>query len=136
MAGETVAIQLGATSTGGSWPVSSLIGAACEPARGAARFKRRLQQSYRTGRQINQLIKDVQRYPFEGIGKPEPLKENLSGFWSQDRRTALLRAAGYGASIRGLLFDEPSVFRYGVFAVVGGVACFVLLLNPTRDADI
>ncbi|XUW92716.1 DUF2964 domain-containing protein [Burkholderia sp. M6-3] len=44
--------------------------------------------------------------------------------------------AGIGASIRGLLFDELSVFRYGVVAVVGGVACFVLLLNPTRDADI
>ncbi|WP_425271841.1 hypothetical protein [Paraburkholderia caledonica] len=28
------------------------------------------------------------------------------------------------------------MFRYGVFAVVGGVACFVLLLNPTRDANI
>jgi hypothetical protein len=104
--------------------------------KGRRKIQARLQQSYRTGRQTNQLIKDVQRYPFEGIGKPEPLKENLSGFWSQDRRTALLRAAGYGASIRGLLFDEPSVFRYGVFAVVGGVACFVLLLNPTRDADI
>lgn len=34
---------------------------------------------------INQLIKDIQRSPFKGIGKPEPLKHTLSGYWS--RRT-------------------------------------------------
>jgi toxin YoeB len=33
-------------------------------------------------KRINALIKDMERSPFEGIGKPEPLKENLSGFWS------------------------------------------------------
>ena len=31
-------------------------------------------------KRINQLIKDIQRNPFEGIGKPEPLKGNLTGF--------------------------------------------------------
>lgn len=34
-------------------------------------------------KRINNLIKDIQRQPFEGIGKPEPLKFNLSGFWSR-----------------------------------------------------
>ena len=34
-------------------------------------------------KRINALIKDIQRSPFEGIGKPEPLKENLSGMWSR-----------------------------------------------------
>jgi toxin YoeB len=34
-------------------------------------------------RRINKLITDVMRSPFEGIGKPEALKENLSGFWSR-----------------------------------------------------
>ena len=34
-------------------------------------------------KRINALIKDIQRNPFEGIGKPEPLKENLGGFWSR-----------------------------------------------------
>jgi len=34
-------------------------------------------------RKINQLIKDIQRNPFTGIGKPEPLKYNLTGFWSR-----------------------------------------------------
>ena len=34
-------------------------------------------------KKINQLIKDIKREPFEGIGKPEPLKYELSGFWSR-----------------------------------------------------
>ena len=34
-------------------------------------------------KRINQLVKDIRRNPFDGIGKPEPLKENLSGFWSR-----------------------------------------------------
>lgn len=34
-------------------------------------------------KRINELIRDCQRNKFEGIGKPEPLKENLAGFWSR-----------------------------------------------------
>lgn len=34
-------------------------------------------------KRINQLISDIQRSPFEGIGKPEPLKHALSGYWSR-----------------------------------------------------
>jgi len=34
-------------------------------------------------KRINVLIKDVMREPFEGIGKPEPLKHALSGYWSR-----------------------------------------------------
>jgi toxin YoeB len=34
-------------------------------------------------RRINALIKDTLRGPFEGIGKPEPLKANLAGVWSR-----------------------------------------------------
>jgi len=34
-------------------------------------------------KRINLLIRDVQRLPFEGIGKPEPLKHALSGYWSR-----------------------------------------------------
>ena len=37
----------------------------------------------KTLKRINALIKDIQRSPFDGIGKPEPLKENLSGWWSR-----------------------------------------------------
>lgn len=32
---------------------------------------------------INELIKAINRTPFEGIGKPEPLKHTLAGFWSR-----------------------------------------------------
>jgi len=34
-------------------------------------------------KRINTLIKEIQRDPFEGIGKPEPLRHALSGFWSR-----------------------------------------------------
>ena len=37
----------------------------------------------KTVKKINELIKAIQRTPFEGIGKPEALKENLSGWWSR-----------------------------------------------------
>jgi toxin YoeB len=40
-------------------------------------------QDRKTLKRINKLINDSKRSPFEGIGKPEPLKENLSGFWSR-----------------------------------------------------
>ena len=40
-------------------------------------------QDKKTLKRINKIILDTQRTPFEGIGKPEPLKENLSGFWSR-----------------------------------------------------
>lgn len=34
-------------------------------------------------RRVNALIKDICRSPFDGIGKPEPLKHGLSGWWSR-----------------------------------------------------
>jgi toxin YoeB len=34
-------------------------------------------------KKINALLSDIARNPFEGIGKPEALKENLAGFWSR-----------------------------------------------------
>ena len=34
-------------------------------------------------KRINTLIKDIQRQPFTGIGDPEPLKHNWSGYWSR-----------------------------------------------------
>jgi len=40
-------------------------------------------QDRKTLKRINRLVADTQQRPFEGIGKPEPLKENLSGFWSR-----------------------------------------------------
>lgn len=41
-------------------------------------------QDKKTLKRVNKLIEDIRTDdPFEGIGKPEPLKENLSGFWSR-----------------------------------------------------
>ena len=34
-------------------------------------------------KKINGLIKEIERIPFEGSGKPEPLKHNLAGWWSR-----------------------------------------------------
>ncbi len=34
-------------------------------------------------KKINELIKETRRTPFEGKGKPEPLRHNLAGFWSR-----------------------------------------------------
>ena len=34
-------------------------------------------------KRINRMIKEIQRTPFEGIGKPEALKHDLSGYWSR-----------------------------------------------------
>jgi toxin YoeB len=34
-------------------------------------------------KKINELIKDIQRTPYKGSGKPEPLKYDLAGFWSR-----------------------------------------------------
>ena len=34
-------------------------------------------------KRVNALIKDIQRSTFDGIGKPEPLRENKSGLWSR-----------------------------------------------------
>jgi toxin YoeB len=34
-------------------------------------------------KKVNELLKDISRSPYEGIGKPEPLKHALSGFWSR-----------------------------------------------------
>lgn len=40
-------------------------------------------QDRKTLRRINLLVEAVLREPFTGIGKPEPLRENLSGYWSR-----------------------------------------------------
>lgn len=40
-------------------------------------------QDKKTLKRINLLIQDIYRNPFEGIGKPEPLKGNLAGLWSR-----------------------------------------------------
>ena len=40
-------------------------------------------QDKKTLKRINDIIKDIGRQPFAGIGKPEPLKGNKQGYWSR-----------------------------------------------------
>jgi toxin YoeB len=40
-------------------------------------------QDKKTLKRINDLLKDIDRHPFSGIGKPEPLKGNKQGYWSR-----------------------------------------------------
>lgn len=46
-------------------------------------FEHWLSTDRKTARRIVRLISEIQRDPFNGIGKPEPLKGNLSGYWSR-----------------------------------------------------
>jgi toxin YoeB len=40
-------------------------------------------QDRKTLKKINDLLKDIERAPYEGIGKPEPLKHEWQGYWSR-----------------------------------------------------
>ncbi|MCA9838715.1 MAG: Txe/YoeB family addiction module toxin [Trueperaceae bacterium] len=42
-----------------------------------------LEQDKKVLKRINMIIKDIERSPYEGLGKPESLKHNLSGWWSR-----------------------------------------------------
>lgn len=42
-----------------------------------------LSEDKRILKRINELIKEIQRYPYEGKGKPEPLKYDMAGYWSR-----------------------------------------------------
>jgi len=56
---------------------------------------------------INKLIRETQREPFEGIGKPEALKHALSGFWSRritDEHRMVYRVEGNDLLIAQLRF--------------------------------
>lgn len=56
----------------------------------------------KTLKRINILLKDIQRSPFDGIGHPEPLSENLSGWWSRridDKNRIVYKPAGNTTTI-------------------------------------
>ena len=58
-------------------------------------------------KRINALIKEIQRQPFAGIGKPEPLKHGLSGYWSRrinDEHRLVYKATDDGISIAQLRY--------------------------------
>ena len=58
-------------------------------------------------RRINALINEIQRTPFEGVGKPEPLKHALSGYWSRritDEHRIVYRVSGESLLIAQLRY--------------------------------
>jgi toxin YoeB len=58
-------------------------------------------------KRINELIKDTVRSPYQGIGKPEPLRHALAGFWSRritDEHRMVYRLVGKNLEIAQLRF--------------------------------
>lgn len=56
---------------------------------------------------INTIIREIQRTPFEGIGKPEPLKHALSGYWSRrinDEHRIVYKVSGDAVHIAQLRY--------------------------------
>ena len=64
-------------------------------------------QDRKTMERINKLIRETQREPFSGVGKPEALKHALSGFWSRritDEHRVVYRIEGGELQIVQLRF--------------------------------
>ncbi len=60
------------------------------------------EQDKKTLRKINKLVKDIQRDPFKGIGHPEPLSGNLSGWWSRhidEKNRVVYKVSGTNTTI-------------------------------------
>lgn len=63
-------------------------------------FEYWLENDKRYVEKIRELLKDISRDPFKGIGKPEPLKENLKGSWSRritDEHRLVYHVSGKGS---------------------------------------
>jgi toxin YoeB len=70
-----------------------------------------LEQDKKIVRRINTLIKDIERQPYEGIGKPEALRHNLSGWWSRritDEHRMVYRVQGKELHIASLRYHYSS----------------------------
>jgi len=63
-------------------------------------------QDKKTLKRINDLIKDIERNPFSGIGKPEPLRGDLQGYWSR-------RIDVYNRIVYKLSVDEMIIIQCG-----------------------
>ena len=78
-------------------------------------------QDKKTLKRINKIIKDIQRNPFTGIGKPEPLKYDYQGAWSRriDAENRLIYMMD-GDSVAFLSFKERlllSLLKGGLFLI-------------------
>jgi len=67
-------------------------------------------QDQKVLKRIHALVKEIQRNPFEGMGKPEALKHNLSGFWS--RRINEEHRIVYGINNSGIVIIQLR-YHYG-----------------------
>ena len=70
-------------------------------------YRYRQKQDKRMVERINKLIRETQREPFSGVGKPEPLKHAFSGFWSRritDEQRMVYRVEGNALQIAQLRF--------------------------------
>lgn len=66
-------------------------------------------------RRINDLIKDIMRSPFDGIGKPEPLKFELMGKWSRritDEHRIVYEVTGKKEKEKGKIVDKRMLMLY------------------------
>ena len=66
-----------------------------------------INQNKKTLKKINRLLVDTLRSPFEGLGKPEPLKENYTGLWSRridDKNRLIYAVTDTAISIVGCRF--------------------------------
>jgi len=64
---------------------------------------------------INELIKDIKRSPFQGIGKPEPLRFDLAGKWSRrinNEHRLVYEVNGKGEKVKGKLADNQILIIY------------------------
>ena len=66
-------------------------------------------------KRINVLIKDIQKSPHEGLGKPEPLKFSLAGKWSRrinDEHRLVYEVNGKKEKVRNKLIDKREIIIY------------------------
>lgn len=66
-------------------------------------------------KRINDLIKDIKRSPYEGIGKPEPLKLTLAGKWSRrinDEHRLVYEILGKREKIQNKMIDKRKLVIY------------------------
>lgn len=64
-------------------------------------------QDRKTLKKINALLNDINRHPFEGLGKPEPLKGNYKGFWSRASTTPTASSIASPMTIRNHSVQRP-----------------------------
>jgi len=64
---------------------------------------------------INTLIKEIQRSPFTGVGKPEPLKLNFAGKWSRrinDEHRLVYEVTGKKEKVNNRIIDNRTLIIY------------------------